>query len=199
MATRLSLGCLIFELKSLFKSEMKIHCLWNLVFSTVLKAGEDRITVKWGLDETLLHASEADKEYKNVKVSLCYAPISQLDRGWRKTVDKLQRDKTRQFTIANTPYDASKTSQQSLDWTIGKDVPTATFFVRAYAYNSAVEEVAFGQTTDAEKTSNLFETQGFSGRQVSLEIASICFSAFSLVSMFGFFLAEKRRNKRPSN
>ncbi|PON64274.1 High-affinity nitrate transporter [Parasponia andersonii] len=162
----------------------------------VLKAGEDRITVKWGLSESL-RASGADEEYKNVKVSLCYAPVSQTDRGWRKTVDNLNKDKTCQFTIANRPYDASQTNQ-SYDWTIEKDVPSATFFVRAYAYNSTGIEVAFGQTTDARKSSNLFEIQGISGRQGSLEIASICFSAFSVVSLFGFLFLEKRNNTRLS-
>lgn len=155
--------------------------------------------MKWGLNESSLEATEADKLYKNVKVSLCYAPISQVDRGWRKTVDNLKRDKTCQFTITNSPYDASQTNR-SFDWKIGKDVPTATFFVRAYAYNSVGEELAFGQTTDAKKKTNLFEIQGISGRHVSLEIASICFSASSIVFLFGFFLVEKTKNKkRPSN
>lgn len=152
--------------------------------------------MKWGLNESL-KASGADKDYKNVKVSLCYAPVSQIDRGWRKTVDNLKKDKTCQFTMANRPYDASQTGQ-SFDWKIEKDVPSATFFVRAYAYNSTGEELAFGQTTDASKSSNLFEIQGTSGRQVSIEIASVCFSAFSIVSLFGFLLVEKRRNNRLS-
>lgn len=161
-----------------------------------MKAGQDRITIKWGLNESL-KASGIDKEYKNVKVSLCYAPVSQIDRGWRKTVDNLNRDKTCQFTIANRPYDASQTCQ-GFNGTIEKYIPSATFFVRAYAYNSAGEEVGFGQTTDASKSSNLFEIQGISGRQGSLEIASICFSAFSVVSLFGFLLVEKRKNDRLS-
>ncbi|XP_062110446.1 high-affinity nitrate transporter 3.2-like [Humulus lupulus] len=162
----------------------------------VLKAGEDRITGKWGLNESL-KASVVSLEYKNVKVSLCYAPVSQIDRGWRATVDNLNRDKTCQFTIANGNYDASQTSQ-SFDWPIEKDIPSATYFVRVYAYNSTGEEVGFGQTTDASKISNLFEIQGISGNHVSFDIASICFSAFSLVSLFGFLLMEKRKNKRLS-
>ena len=121
-----------------------------------------------------------------------------MDRGWRKTVDKLKKDKTCQFTIVKRPYDASQTSP-SFEWTVGKDVPTGTFFVRAYAYNSAGEEVAFGQTTDANKRSNLFEIRGISGRHESLEIASICFSAFSIVSLFGVLLVERKKNKKLSN
>ena len=154
--------------------------------------------MEWGLNESF-QAQGDDELYKKVKVTLCYAPVSQVDRGWRKTVDNLGKDKTCQFTIANIPYDASSQSNQSVDWTIGNDVPTATYFVRAYAYNSAGEEVAFGQTTDAKKTMNLFEIQGISGRHISLELASICFSAFSVMSLFGFFLMEKRKSRRLSN
>ncbi|KAH7515711.1 high-affinity nitrate transporter 3.2 [Ziziphus jujuba] len=160
----------------------------------VLQAGEDRITVKWSLNESF-QATGVDKLYKKVKVTLCYAPISQIDRGWRRTVDNLRKDKTCQFTIDNRAYDASSQSNQSLDWTIGENVPTATYFVRVYAYNSADEEVGFGQTTDAKKTSNLFVIKGVSGRHNSLEVVSICFSAFSVVAFFGFFLVEKRKNR----
>ncbi|KAJ4712434.1 High-affinity nitrate transporter [Melia azedarach] len=34
------------------------------------------------------------------------------------------------------------------------------------------------------------------GRHVSLDITSVCFSAFSVVSLFGFFFLEKRKAKR---
>ncbi|KAM6589407.1 hypothetical protein CsatA_012012 [Cannabis sativa] len=168
----------------------------SLLQGQVLKAEEDRITGKWGLNESF-KASGVGIEYKNVKVSLCYAPVSQIDRGWRKTVDNLNKDKTCQFTIANGNYDASQTSQ-SFDWPIENDIPSATYFVRVYAYNSSGEEVGFGQTTDASKISNLFKIQGISGNQVSFDIASICFSAFSVVSFFGFLIMEKRKNKSPS-
>lgn len=161
----------------------------------VLKAGEDRITVNWGLNQNI---QATDDPYKNVKVTLCYAPVSQEDRGWRKTEDDLSKDKTCQFTIVKRPYDASLVRNHSFEWTIGKDVPEATYFVRIYAYNSAGEEVAFGQTTDAKKSSNLFEIHGVSGRHLSLEIASACFSVFSVVSLVGFFWVEKSKAKRSS-
>ncbi len=74
-------------------------------------------------------------------------------------------------------------------------MPGATYFVRAYAYNSDNVEVAYGQTTDTHKTTNLFEIQAITGRHVSLDIASACFSGFSVVSLIGFFVAEKRRAK----
>ncbi|KAK3026043.1 hypothetical protein RJ639_042535 [Escallonia herrerae] len=85
---------------------------------------------------------------------------------------------------------------QSFKWSIEKEVPTATYFVRAYAYDSAGEEVAYGQNSDAKKSSNLFEVQGISGRHLSLDVASICFSAFALVSLIGFFLVENSKKRR---
>ncbi|KAA8529649.1 hypothetical protein F0562_034251 [Nyssa sinensis] len=159
----------------------------------VLNAGEDSITVTWGLNQSF--PTGTDELYKEVKVNLCYAPISQVDRAWRKTVDNLGKDKTCQFTIVNKPYERN----QSIEWIINKDVPTATYFVRAYAYNSAGEEVAYDQTADGKKSSNLFEIQAISGRHLSLDIASVCFSAFSLLSLFGFFLAEKSKRRQVKN
>ncbi|KAF8408327.1 hypothetical protein HHK36_007476 [Tetracentron sinense] len=158
----------------------------------VLKAGDDKITVTWGLNQSF--PAGTDALYKKIKVKLCYAPISQKDRAWRKTVDILKKDKTCQFAIVARPYDMSK-KDQSFEWTIERDTPTATYFVRAYAYSSTGEEVAFGQTTDSQKTTNLFDIQAITGRHASLDIASVCFSVFSVVSLFGFFFIEKRKAK----
>ncbi|XP_010248677.1 PREDICTED: high-affinity nitrate transporter 3.2 [Nelumbo nucifera] len=156
----------------------------------VLRAGEDKITVTWGMNQSFPVGT--DEAYKKVKVQLCYAPISQKDRGWRKTKDDLSKDKTCQFDIVARAYDSN---QPSFDWTIERDVPTATYFVRAYAYNSDGQQVAFGQSTDGQKKTNLFDIQGISGRHASLDIAAGCFSAFSVLSLFGFFLVEKRKAK----
>ncbi|KAI5665108.1 hypothetical protein M9H77_24431 [Catharanthus roseus] len=156
----------------------------------VLKAGEDQITVTWAYNTTFSQGT--DSNYKTIKVKLCYAPISQVDRAWRKTQDDLQKDKTCQFKIINKAYSPSN---NSFSWTIERDIPTATYFVRAYAYNSADEEVAFGQSTDEHKTANLFQIQAISGRHTSLDIAAAAFSAFSVVSLFGFFYLEKRKAK----
>ncbi|KAL6973154.1 hypothetical protein U1Q18_027334 [Sarracenia purpurea var. burkii] len=157
----------------------------------VLRAGEDQITVTWSYNQSF--PAGTDSTYKTVKVELCYGPASQVDRPWRKTVDNLEKDKTCQFEVTAKPY-AAASVDNSVTWTVGKDVPTATYFVRAYAYNSGGVEVAYGQsTTDPHKTTDLFEIQGISGRHASLEIASVCFSAFSIVSLFGFFYMEKRR------
>lgn len=156
----------------------------------VLKAGEDKITVTWSYNNTF--APGTDSTYKTIKVKLCYAPISQVDRTWRKTVDDLSKDKTCQLNIVAKPYSSSN---NTFTWTVERDVPTATYFVRAYAYNSAEDAVGFGQTTDAHKTTNLFKVQAITGRHVSVDIASICFSAFSVVALSGFFFLEKRKAK----
>ncbi|MED6220857.1 hypothetical protein PIB30_048869 [Stylosanthes scabra] len=159
----------------------------------VLKAGVDKITVTWGVNKTL--PGGTDSAYKTVKVKLCYAPISQKDRAWRKTEDELSRDKTCQHKIVAKPYDASNKTVNRFEWVIERDVPTATYFVRAYAFDSDEAEVAYGQTTDAKKTTNLFEIQAISGRHASLDICSICFSVFSVASLFVFFYIEKRKGK----
>ncbi|XP_073280644.1 high-affinity nitrate transporter 3.1-like [Primulina huaijiensis] len=156
----------------------------------VLKAGQDSITVTWSLNTTV--PSGTDSDYKTVVVMICYAPVSQKDRGWRKTVDDLKKDKTCLRDIVSQPY---KPSGNTFTWKVARDVPTATYFVRAYAENSAKVKVAFGQSTDSNKTTNLFQIQAISGRNVSLDISSICFSVFSILSLFGFFFMEKRKSK----
>jgi hypothetical protein len=158
----------------------------------VFEAGQDQITVTWSYNQT--YPSGADSTYKTIKIKLCYAPISQVDRSWRKTVDNLNMDKTCQFNIISKPYN-STSGNNSFTWTIGKDIPTATYFVRAYAYTADGIEAAYGQSTNAQKTTNLFEVKGISGRHVSLDVASICFSAFSILALFGFFYVEKRKVK----
>ncbi|XP_057950665.1 high-affinity nitrate transporter 3.1 [Malania oleifera] len=161
----------------------------------VLKGGEDNITVTWVLNQTYSESEGTDSAYNTVKVKLCFAPISQVDRAWRKTEDNLNKDKTCQFIIVTRPYNPSNRTVQSFVWTVERDVPTATYFVRAYAFNSQGEEVGYGQSTDDKKTTNLFNVEAISGRHASLDIAAACFSAFSVVSLFGFFVLEKRKAK----
>ncbi|MFS7999415.1 putative high-affinity nitrate transporter [Helianthus anomalus] len=155
-----------------------------------LKAGEEQITVTWRFNQT--YKAGTDSSYKMVKVKLCYAPISQKDRSWRKTEDRLKKDKTCPHKIVARPYAASN---NSFTWTIEKDIPTGVYFVRAYALNAQDQEVAYGQTTNGAKSTNLFNVQAITGRHVSLDIASVCFSAFSVVSLAGFFYMEKRKGK----
>ncbi|KAD7116458.1 hypothetical protein R6Q59_006800 [Mikania micrantha] len=162
----------------------------SLVEGRVLKAGEDDISVTFGSNQTV--TNQADESYKKVKVKLCYAPVSQIDRKWRKTNDNLKKDKTCQFTIYDKPYERIV---EEFKWKIEKDIPTATYFVRSYVYNDANEEIAYGQTTNNKKSDNLFKIQGISGRHMSMDIASVCFSAFALLSLVGFFVIEKRQAK----
>lgn len=67
----------------------------------VLKAGDDKITVSWSLNRSF---RATDDLYKNVKVTLCYAPASQVDGAWAKTEDDMTKDRTCQFTIVRGPY-----------------------------------------------------------------------------------------------
>ena len=154
----------------------------------VLKAGEANITVTWSFNKT--YPAGTDSAYKTVKVKLCYAPISQKDRGWRKTKDELKKDRTCQHKIVKRDY---KPETDSVTWTVERDIPTATYFVRAYVYNAEEKEVAYGQSTNDGKKTNLFEVEAITGRHVSLDIASVCFSVFSIVSLAGFFYLEKRK------
>ncbi|EYU22284.1 hypothetical protein ABFS82_09G003900 [Erythranthe guttata] len=158
----------------------------------VLKAGVDNVTVTWMLDPSV--PAGTDSSYKTIKVKLCYAPVSQVDRGWRKTKDDLSKDKTCSHKIVAKPYVAGG-AVATATWTVQRDVPTAKYFVRAYAHDAADMEVAYGQTTSADKKTNLFDIEAVTGRHVSLDIASVCFSAFSVVSLFGFFFLERRKTK----
>ncbi|KAK2987636.1 LOW QUALITY PROTEIN: hypothetical protein RJ640_005838, partial [Escallonia rubra] len=138
----------------------------------ILIAGEDIITLTWGLNQSFI--GRTDESCKEVKVKLCYAPINQVHRKWRKTVNDFSKDKTCQFIMVNKPY---QKLDQSFKLRIEKEVPTVTL---AYVYDSAGEEVAYWQNSDAKKSNNLFEVQGISGRHLSLDVASVCFSAFAL-------------------
>ncbi|KAK1314319.1 hypothetical protein QJS10_CPA06g01219 [Acorus calamus] len=61
-------------------------------------------------------------------------------------------------------------------------------FHRAYALDASGAEAGYGQTTDAKKLANLMEVRRISGRHASIDIAAGCFSAFSVVSLAGFFV-----------
>ncbi|KAF8098624.1 hypothetical protein N665_0262s0012 [Sinapis alba] len=154
----------------------------------VLEAGIDKLSITWKL------SSKATKEadFKTIKVKLCYAPVSQVDRPWRKTENELFKDKSCPHKIITRPYDKSP---QSFEYTLERDIPTGTYFVRAYAVDAKDHEVAFGQSTDEAKSTNLFSVQAISGRHKSLDIASVCFSVFSVLALLVFFVNEKRKAK----
>lgn len=159
------------------------------VWSLVLDAGKDTLNITWTLSSI---GSKREAEFKIIKVKLCYAPPSQVDRPWRKTHDELFKDKTCPHKIIAKPYDKTL---QSTTWTLERDIPTGTYFVRAYAVDAIGHEVAYGQSTDDAKKTNLFSVQAISGRHASLDIASICFSVFSVVALVVFFVNEKRKAK----
>ncbi|CAI8609847.1 unnamed protein product [Vicia faba] len=159
----------------------------------VLSSGVDKISGTWSLNKTF--PAGTDSSYKTIKLKLCYARISQQDRAWRKTVDDLSRDKTCQHKMEAMHYDTSNKTVQTYDWLIERAVPQATYFVRAYAFDSNDVEVAYGQSTNADKSTNLFEINAISGRHATLDICSICFSAFSVLSLGVFFYIEKSKGK----
>lgn len=146
------------------------------------------VKIAWKLKSTA--KVDADAAFKTVNVKLCYAPISQADRPWRKTDNELFKDKTCSYDIVSKPYEKTP---QSLDWTLDRDIPTGTYFVRAYGIDENGYEVAYGESSDAGKSTNLFSVQGISGHHASLHIASICFSFFSIFSLVVFFIKEKRK------
>lgn len=120
----------------------------------MLKAGFDTITITWAYNTNL---TVPDTNYTTVEAKLCYAPVSQAGRDDRKTDDNLDLDKTCPFDITDALY---KRSNNTFIWTIPRDTPSATYFVRVYVINAKNHEIAYGQTTDAAKTTNLFQIDG---------------------------------------
>ncbi|GAA0185795.1 transporter [Lithospermum erythrorhizon] len=176
-------------------SSLKDHK--NLVVETTnignkdaLKAGENDIVLKWSINPNV--SSTTSSAYKKVKAKLCFAPISQQDRAWRKTEDSIKKDKTCQFNIFEGEYNSSNT----FTYRVERDIPTGTYFVRVYVYDSNNAEVAYGQSTNDAKVEPLFTIKAISGRHATLDICSVVFSAFSIVSLFGFFYMEKRQAKQ---
>ncbi|KAH7294824.1 hypothetical protein KP509_27G020500 [Ceratopteris richardii] len=156
------------------------------------KAGADELLVTWALNSA---AQVDDSSYKTVELKLCFGAPSQVDRAWRKTNDILSKDKTCGFKIASPqPYNRAGNTTK---WLVGKEIPFAHYFVRAYVLDSAGEKVAYGQSSNAQRTSNLFTIEPISGRHASIDIAAAVFSAFSVISLFGFFFYEKM-SKRTS-
>lgn len=161
-------------------------------FMSVIKAGTDQLHVTWGLNASAVKPGD-DASYKTVYLKLCFGPQSQVDRSWRKSSDVLSKDKTCLFDITTQPY--TSTGNTAV-WTVAKDVPSGHYFVRAYVADTSGETVAFGQSTNKEKTINLFTIESISGRHASIDIAAGVFSAFSVVSLFTFYFMEKHFAKK---
>jgi len=149
----------------------------------VLHAGEDTFTVTWSLNATA--AAGADSGYKSVKVTLCYAPVSQKEREWRKTHDDLKKDKTCQFKVTQQAYAGAG----KFEYRVARDIPTATYFVRAYALDADGTQVAYGQTAPAAA----FGVISITGVTASIKVAAGVFSAFSVASLAFFFFIENRK------
>jgi hypothetical protein len=163
------------------------HSCWGIpVKFTVLHAGEDTITVTWRLNASA--PAGADAGYKAVKVTLCYAPASQEDRGWRKANDDLSKDKACQFEIAQPqPYAGPGT--RTLRYRVARDVPTASYHVRAYALDASGAPVGYGQTAPAY----YFRVAGVTGIHASLRVAAAVLSALSVAAVAFFAVVERRR------
>ncbi|KAL1201237.1 High-affinity nitrate transporter 3.2 [Cardamine amara subsp. amara] len=156
----------------------------------VLEGGKDVVKITWKLKS--LAKVDAHATFKRITVKLCYAPISQVDRPWRKTHNEISKDKSCPYEIVSKPYDMTP---QSLDWIIEPDIPSGTYFVSVYGIDGNGHKVAYGQSSDDRRTTNLFTVQAISGCHVLLDIASICFSVFSIVFLLVVFVKEKRKAK----
>lgn len=136
---------------------------------------------------------EAASAYSAVEARLCFGAVSQVDRAWRKTNDLLSKDKTCLFHMTSQPFTPTG---NNASWTVTKEVPFAHYFVRVYVTNAAKEKIAYGQTSDAKRTTNLFTIEPITGRHASIDIAAAVFSAFAVISLFGFYFLEKRGSRK---
>ncbi|KAL7604665.1 hypothetical protein Lser_V15G17303 [Lactuca serriola] len=131
----------------------------------VLKAGVDQVNISWSYNQSF--PAGTDTNYTTVEVKLCYAPVSQAGRDDRKTDDALDNDKTCPIDITEAPY---KRSNNSFVWSVPQDTPTATYFVRIFAlYNK--HEKGYGQSTDALKTTSLFQVDGIVSEEKEVSAA----------------------------
>ncbi|KAF8693658.1 hypothetical protein HU200_039068 [Digitaria exilis] len=153
----------------------------------VLHAGVDKLTVTWSLNTS--EPAGTDAAYKNVKVNLCYAPASQKDRGWRKSNDDLSKDKACQFKLTQQAYAASG---GSFEYTVARDIPTGSYYVRAYALDASGTQVGYGQTG----ADVAFDVAGITGIHTSIKVAAGVFSAFSVAALAFFFVVESRKKNK---
>ncbi|XP_071712437.1 high-affinity nitrate transporter 3.1-like [Rutidosis leptorrhynchoides] len=150
-----------------------------------LKVGVDSITIAWAYNTTLTATEPDTNNYTTVEVKLCYAPVSQTGRDDRKTDDNLDNDKTCPIYITDGPY---QRSNNSFIWTIPKDTPNATYFVRVYVLNANKHEIAYGQSTDALKDTNLLQIDGVDDDEIPSAawpvIENICFRVSTCIASY---------------
>ncbi len=81
---------------------------------------------------------------------------------------------------------------------ISKTVPYVEYFVRAYVLNVEGNQVAYGQSTNANKTTNIFIVDPITGRHATIDIAIAFMLMFSVASLFTYYVGEHiylKRNK----
>ncbi|TVU29417.1 hypothetical protein EJB05_20982, partial [Eragrostis curvula] len=152
----------------------------------VLHAGPGTVTVAWKPNAT----AQAPAGAATVKVELCYAPVSRKDRGWRKADDDLSKDKSCQFKVTDQEYE---TGTGSFVYHVARDIPSASYFVRAYVLDGSGKYVGYGQTDAANGD---FEVAGITGITTPIKVAAGVFSAFSVVSLAFFFVLENRKKNK---
>ena len=155
----------------------------------MVRAGSGHIHVTWAP----VNSSVDDSSIQTLMLKLCFGASSQVDRPWRKSNDLLSKDKACSFNIGSQAY--SKGGNGTV-WMVGKDVPFAYYFVRAYGVDSLGEKIAYGQSTDNKMVTSLFSVEPITGRHTSIDIAAGVFSAFSVLSLLGFFVVEKSFAKK---
>lgn len=160
--------------------------------------GDNNITVQWSLNSSF---AGMDTNYNFVQTKICFGAPSAVLRKWRKNDPDLSLSKTCKTIIATQKYIAAG---NSTTYKLHNDVPGGLYFVRSFALNStvptgtaAMNAVAFGQTTNVNRTTNLFKVVAFTGRNGSITGAIIAFSLFSYLALFGFFFVERvmKKNK----
>ncbi|PWA94859.1 high-affinity nitrate transporter [Artemisia annua] len=122
----------------------------------LLRAGVDSITIMWSYNVSL-ESTAPDTNYNTSKGKLCYAPVSQMGRNDRKTNDSLDFDMTCPVVIMRVPY---QRENNSYTWLIPGNTTAATYFVRVYIDKANKHETAYGQSTNENKTTNLFQIDG---------------------------------------
>uniref|UniRef100_M8BSX1 Uncharacterized protein n=1 Tax=Aegilops tauschii TaxID=37682 RepID=M8BSX1_AEGTA len=98
----------------------------------------------------------------------------------RKTHENLDKDKTCQYKVTEQPYTGAG---GKVEYRVALDIPTATYYVRAYALDASGTQVAYGQTLRTA-TFNIVSIRGIN---TSIKVASGVFSTFSAVSLVFFF------------
>eukprot|EP00270_Netrium_digitus_P020032 TRINITY_DN809_c0_g1_i1.p1 TRINITY_DN809_c0_g1~~TRINITY_DN809_c0_g1_i1.p1 ORF type:complete len:218 (-),score=41.41 TRINITY_DN809_c0_g1_i1:367-1020(-) len=164
--------------------------------NNTLRYERDNLTVTWWLNQSF---AGMDTNYKKVVIKLCFGMRSAVNRAWRKNYPDLQKSKTCKYKIAAQKYHPEG---NTTTWQADKDTPGAYYFVRVFVLNSsdptaspANNAIAFGQTTDKNRTKNLFMVEPYDGRSGSLNIVIIVLSFASYILLFGFFVVERLLKK----